>query len=111
MRYPNSKSESGAYIHSPYTKAQPLKVTILGAFLIKSDEFHDKIVVFYKSSYINACFSLLNIVLNKEESLQDVIHVDMQSNIIYKDDLYLRFSILNDLKSPSFYVHDSINHV
>jgi hypothetical protein len=64
IRYPNSKSESGAYIHAPYTKPQPLKMKILGAFLIQSD-FHDKIVVFYKSSYINACFSLINIVINK----------------------------------------------
>ena len=84
---------------------------ILGAFIIKSDDFHDKIVVFYKSSYINACFSLINIVLNKQNSSQDVIHVDMQSNIIYKDELYLRFSIMNNYKNEKFYVHDSINHV
>ena len=110
IRYPNSKSDSGAYIHAPYTKPQPLKVTILGAFLIHSD-FHDKIVVFYKSSYINACFSLINIVINKQESMDDVVHVDMQSNIIYKDELYLRFKVNNQMNDQKFYVHDSINHV
>ena len=39
--------------------------------------------------------------------------MNFQSNIISKDELFFRFSIIpeNKIKNSSFYVHDSLNHV
>ena len=56
MRYPTSKSDSGAYIFAPRTKAKHVKTRVSSAFIFKSDDnhpgnFQEKVMIFLQSSY------------------------------------------------------------
>lgn len=40
MRYPTSKSDSGAYIFAPRTKAKHIRTRVSAAYIYKNDEDH-----------------------------------------------------------------------
>lgn len=84
--------------------------------ILKSEgsQVQDRIIVFYKSQYFSTCFSLLNIAISNTND-QRVMNFELQTNGLYKDEVFLRIKILDEhfgkMKESKFYVHDSLNHV
>jgi len=71
IRYPTAVSDSGAYIFAPRTTAVNIDLEIIDAKVVNHDRqdpndqyIQQKLLIFYKSQYLNQCFSLMTISIN-----------------------------------------------
>mmetsp|Transcript_33004 Transcript_33004/g.50541 ORF Transcript_33004/g.50541 Transcript_33004/m.50541 type:complete len:189 (+) Transcript_33004:2266-2832(+) len=93
VRYPSANSDSGAYIFAPrLAEPETLRMVPIDAFLVQSP-LTDKLVVFYKSTYMNAVFSMITFQVN-HISNKRVLKVDYQFNQLPLDEIFLRFEIV-----------------
>lgn len=124
IRYPATVTDSGAYIIAPRSRAIPLQLDVIDAYIMNADQqdgndmyVQKKLVIFYRSQYLHQCFSLMTISLNQYSNVGQ-LNFDYKGNVLLNDEVYLRMKVKPRLQTrgakytgSQFYVHDSVAHV